>query len=434
MPRWRFWLWLGVLVCVGVGCYVFAVRLWAWGRHAAAERALRHRDFVRAHACLVDYLSVRGNDAATLFLAAQTARRAGLQARLLDVQPDLRDEARRHLEDCARLGWPEESIALERLLLAAQQGELASSEASLLSFLEVDHPDVSLILEALVQGYLRNFQHDKARSSVTRLLGRQPDNVQGLVWRGWLAEQMGELRTARVDFERALELDSAFDEARLCLASNLLQDQQAKEAVRHFHLLDHKLPGNRAVRLGLALCQSELGENEEARALFDAWLEDAPLDHPRRVQALVGRAKLALTLGDFDGAEHWACQALQKAPKDQDALHCQYQGLTARGQDETAKRIRAQLDRLQEEQKHLDGTLRRVYDFPNDPALRHDIGQTYLNLGREEQALIWFVSALERNPTYRPTLTALADYYERQGDAPRTIHFRQRASVAPSMQ
>src|SRR5690242_5741127 len=81
----------------------------------------------------------RPGHAETRLLAARTARRLGFAA-----------EAERHLEACHQLHWPAEEVALERILLAVQNGDMEGVERRLQYFVDVlHHPDTPFILEAL---------------------------------------------------------------------------------------------------------------------------------------------------------------------------------------------------------------------------------------------------------------------------------------------
>jgi Tfp pilus assembly protein PilF len=70
------------------------------------------------------------------------------------------------------------------------------------------------------------------------------------------------------------------------------------------------------------------------------------------------------------------------------------------------------------------GALIREKD-PDDPTLRHELGCTYLRMGKKEQALHWFRTALEKNPAHRPTHESLAAYYEKDGRLDRAGYHRQ---------
>src|SRR5947207_15874636 len=62
---------------------------------------------------------------------------------------------------------------------------------------------------------------------------------------------------------------------------------------------------------------------------------------------------------------------------------------------------------------------------PDDPTLRHELASILLRLGKVEDALHWFGTALAKDPKYSPTHQALLDYHEKNGNADRAAYHRQ---------
>jgi tetratricopeptide (TPR) repeat protein len=419
-----------VAASLGYGYYADVRQRRANRLHIDIEQALQRRDFASAHTLIVDYLGIYPSDAAAHLLAARAARRAQFQESVLGSQTDLLHEARRHLDDCSRLHGPEDAIALERSLLGVQQGELAGVEESLFAYLETTNPDVPLVLEALIHGLMRQLSLDKARYCIEKLLVLEPDNVQALVWRGQLKEQFMNFPAAQEDYEAAVRLNPDFDSARFYLIGHLMRSNRAEEAAEHLAVLEERIPQNPLVRLARALCQIARGETEKGRALLDDWLVKTPPNHPRRLEALTARANVSLTLDQPTEAEHYARQALRISPRDRNALHSLYRSLVAQGQDQEAKKIQSQLDRIKKDMEFVSEASTQIGQAPNDVNLRHRLGEAYLRLGRTSEALIWFMSVLDRDAAYRPTLQALVDYYEHAGDDRQAAEYRQRLAAA----
>jgi Tfp pilus assembly protein PilF len=63
-------------------------------------------------------------------------------------------------------------------------------------------------------------------------------------------------------------------------------------------------------------------------------------------------------------------------------------------------------------------------------SLRYEIGTIYLRKQSDSDALHWFSAALQIDPNHRPTHAALADYYQRKGDAETSALHRRRAAGA----
>ena len=79
-------------------------------------------------------------------------------------------------------------------------------------------------------------------------------------------------------------------------------------------------------------------------------------------------------------------------------------------------------------------TIKKILTEPENPALHHEVGRLYQVLGKDKQSERWFLSALHRSPTYRPSHEALAELYARRkepGDAARAEQHRRLAQAVP---
>ena len=61
-----------------------------------------------------------------------------------------------------------------------------------------------------------------------------------------------------------------------------------------------------------------------------------------------------------------------------------------------------------------------------DPAPASEIGALLLQIHQERQGLYWMDQALVRDPDHQPTHKALAEYFEKKGDAERAALHRRR--------
>src|SRR5439155_24567809 len=157
------------------------------------------------------------------------------------------------------VGWPAEEVTLERDLIRAQRGDVAGVENQLLRFIEHDHPDTLLILEALCQGYIKSYRLPHALRCLERWLERRPDDVQALLWRAEVEQLRSSTQEALADYRRVVELSPEHDSARLRLAELLAAEHQPAEAVPHFERLRQRQPANPPVLLGLARCRALAG-------------------------------------------------------------------------------------------------------------------------------------------------------------------------------
>src|SRR5262245_56399250 len=141
---------------LGLGGYLLwqgsRVAWFQWNR-AEAEKALAEYDFPEAKGRLAECVRLRPFDPAVRLLAAQAARRDG----------DL-EAAKEQLDRCDQLTrGPTADAKLERKLLKAQQGQVDSVVAEMLSLLDVHHPASEQILEALAMGCVHVYQLDRTR-------------------------------------------------------------------------------------------------------------------------------------------------------------------------------------------------------------------------------------------------------------------------------
>jgi tetratricopeptide (TPR) repeat protein len=388
---------LGLLAWGGYG----AIQFWrAASSFRAAQQAIDRRDFPQALQHLECCLQLQPDSIPTHFLTARTARRAGLF-----------DKARYHLERCRPLQELEDDITLEMMLLRIQQGDI-SDEVYLKSCVDRDHPDAVLIVEAAVQGYLQVFRLDSALDCLGWWLQREPNNIQALLWRGWVWERLHRFDDARADYHRAHQIDPQHSEARLRLAQLLLDTGKTAEAAKHFEQLRSQQPRNPSVLLGLARCQRERGNLDRMRKL----LEEVLALSPREPWALAEQGRLSLEAGRREQAEALLRQAAELAPDDREINYSYAQCLKQLGREEKAKQWFERVNQLTADLKRLDEILRELGKRrgPN-PSLRREAGLLYLRYGKEKEGLSWLRSALLDDPTHAPTHQSLADYFERLG-------------------
>jgi tetratricopeptide (TPR) repeat protein len=405
--------WRPVVLLAVLGLLLYAGGRQLWTRYCVptshfreAQQALENRDFEGARRHLAYCLEAWPDDAATQFLSARAARRAG----------DL-DAAQDHLARCLRLQEmkPDASVgdtALEVALLEAQRGKLTDVEEHLRVRLREDHPDSLLILEVLTWELMWSNRLDEARHYLDQWLQRRPRDYDALVRRGWVAEHLMDTTGALRAYGEALEVDPAQDNVRLRVAEILVRKTRAAEALEHLDRL-HKLPADKPeVLVCRARGQRLLGNAPEAIRLLDRVLAA----HPYQVQALSERGLLALEAGQPAQAERLLRLAAERDPSNNQVnsnlCHC----LESLGKKEEARQVAAKLREKENEVKRMGQLIRAVMKHPHDPALRCEVGLIFLRNGFTDDGLRWLGTALQEDPYHRPTRKALAEYYENAGD------------------
>jgi predicted Zn-dependent protease len=405
------WLWLGgVLGCVlAVAGPAIYRHFWAEFHSRRAEESLARSLRVKGSAPLAEArshlaccLRVWPNNGRVHFLMAQAARRAG----------DL-DDAARSLRRAEQASWVVEAIDLEKTLAGVQQGDLERAEPVLVSFVQRDHPDKLLILEALAQGCRRTYQLPRALAHLSTWLEAQPDSVRALVWRGETLLLLGRVRDALADYRKAVEFDPEDDEVRLKAAELFLGFHQPQEASTHFTELLNRHPDHGEALFGLARCRAEQGDTAGAVKLLDRLLSLQP-EHPG---ALAERGKIALESGSPQDAEKWLRRAARLAPFERATLYTLHRCLTVNGHTKEAEECMACIRKVDEDRKRLDELRTAIMKAPHDASLRCEMGVILLRNGQDKEGVRWLESALREQPGYGAARQALEEHYRRAGEA-----------------
>ncbi|OWK39753.1 tetratricopeptide repeat protein [Fimbriiglobus ruber] len=356
------------------------------GHNAVATRHLRACQWVRPE------------DPEVLLLASRVARRSGTWVEaesLLDAY-------------WARYG-DDDALVLERLLLRATRGETEGTTQLLVARVARDDPASPLAREALVTGLLYRFRWGDADRFLDDWLKQAPDDPVALLLRGKLQEQREQTTEALGSFRRVLEVDPEQDEARMRLAAILLQLRQGEEAVAHLGYLNRRLPDHPGVQAHWARALALQGRTDEARAALD----DCLRAHPHNAAALAERGRIAGLDADNAAAVDYLRLAVRLDPGN---LATRYQytlALTRDGKPDESAREQNTIRQMEADATRINELIRvRLLATPNDPAVHHEIATIALRAGRPEEAVRWFMIALQADPDYAPTHRALAGYYQ----------------------
>jgi Tfp pilus assembly protein PilF len=371
----------------------------------AAKKAIERRDFAKARELLAKCLKAQPDNADLLFLAARTARRDGAY-----------EEAERHLKECQRQKGPREAIALEQKLLRAQYDDLDSVEKDLLEAVKKDDPDKVLILESLSLAYIDWNRWKDALACLNQWRKQRPKDVQPLIWRAYVrtmtadedGQACGDSTPGQRDYERAIEIDPECAEARLRLATELLERSEIKKANEQFEYLQERHPKNAEVLVGLARCKHKSGEPDEAVKLLEAVLKG----DPKHARALLERGLIALEAGEEADAEKWLRRSVAVDPSGLQANSALWRCLLSQGKESEAKAQQAKLKRIEEDMKRF---VELVDSTPRSAASRSELGLLLLRNNLQETGLRWLHRALKVDPKHKPTHLALAEYYQKVG-------------------
>jgi tetratricopeptide (TPR) repeat protein len=416
-PR-RLLILLGICTLVLAGASPF---LWAGYHWYAARTALNRYRIPEARRHLDACLKVWpwSRNLHVHLLAVRATRREGdmpgAYERLQQVQSLFGDQS------------PE--VLLEWAMLHAAGGDLENVEGFLLTQLRKDSPYTLLILEALSQGYSMMGRTADALRGVDEWLARDPDNVQALYLRSNIHRQGGSWIKAIPDLRRVVELDPEHAPSRFWLGVALVNIGRYEEAVRHLEILQQRQPDDVEVLVRLAICRHRMGRSREAIALLDVVLDQ----RPNHGLALMTRGQIAQWNGQLSEAEKWLRKAADALPYDYKAHWLLTQCLRQQNKTEQAETEEAYTNQLRDRwSRFSEITIHLMSQRRNDPALFCEAAKLMFELGNPEGAKHWLCSALLIDQQNIPALSALAEYYEKKGDAKTAEDYRRRAKQSES--
>jgi tetratricopeptide (TPR) repeat protein len=386
-----------------------------YARHQwrAAQADVRDLRLDQARRRLDVCLAVWPRSVEVRLLAARAARLSGDFA-----------AAEEHLNECLKLaGGANDDIQLEFLLMRAQTGEIDLVAPLLEAFVEAGHKDAAHVLEIMARVYMRNLEYGPAYRVLSRWMELAPDDPRPPHWRGWVFEQITDPARAREDYERALQIDPDLFPARVRLAEMHLEDHQPQEAAVHLDYLLARYPDRPEVGARLGQCRFLQGRHAEARQL----LEEAAARLPDDREVLLHLAKLDVQDGQAARAEARLRHLIELDRSDTEARYVLATALKYQRRDREAAEALAEYERYKDLLTRSNKLLTEESRRPSrDPNRLHELGTILLQMGQERQALHWLNQALQLDPDHQPTHRALAEYFEKAGDAEEAAAHRRR--------
>ncbi len=400
-----------LLVGAVVGLYACVWRQWE-----AARAALKEGRPKEARSDLDLCLSLWPDSVRVHLLAARAARLSG------DFPA-----AESHLNRCLKLGDDKADVQLEFLLMRAQTGEEDVVAEDLLRYVDNKHPETSVIMETLAGAYMDKLRFAPALAALNRWLEAEPNSTRALEWRGWVMERLNQQDQAVEDYERALTLDPNLLSPHLRLADMALAKSDPTTALPHLERLDRRYRDRPDVKALLGRCRFQQGQTEEARRLMEAAVKDLPKDP----QLLVALGRLDVQEGRAAEAEQYLRRALQEDPTDAEARYTLIAALRYQGREEEAASAQQQYEKdaalLRQAEKQLSD---ETVHPSNDPNALYDIGELFLRGGQGRVGEYWLNRALEIDPRHKPSLKALAEYYDGKGEKEQAEAYRRRLAEA----
>ena len=412
---------LAVILLATALALAAGVGVWGYARHQwrAAQAALREERPAEARERLKFCLRVWPSSPEVHLLAARAARL------LADFSA-----AEVHLNRCLELqGGATEGVQLEFLLMRVQAGELdgeLSPIPALFDAVRKGHPESTLILETIARSFILRLRYKPAYDCLSLWVQTQPDSARAYQWRGWVLERLNNHKEATADYHRALERDPDLVPVRLRVAEMLLEDKQAPEALPHLERLMRQAPNDPMVQARMGMCRFLQGRTDEARRL----MEGAVVHLPKDPALLVALASLDLQEGRGVEAERRLRTVLETDQSDTEALFVLSSALQLQGRTAEAAVFIADYERTRAVVDRINNLLKDVADSPTAKADDYaEIGQLFLQIGRDKLGVYWSERALERDSANQTAHRALAAHYQRKGDSAKERVHRQQIRV-----
>lgn len=410
-----------LLVLAGSGAWA-GRRLVALHHLKAGRDALQcyHPEEARPH--LEACLRLWPNNPEALLLLARAARRA-----------DVPEVAEQYLAQYRQLHGQSDALLLEEILHSAAKGETDKVVKHCRRLVEKESDASSLALEAMVQGYFRTYRFGEGFAVLQLWREREPENTQALLFLAGLHAIQLRRPQAVETYNRLLRLDPDHATARLRLASLLLEDNNAQEAMPHLDYLHQKQQANNhlmpMVLVLQARCLDHLGQEEESEQLRQTVLDQ----HPHFGPALGDQGRWALRQGRYTEAETRLRQALAGEPNNREFRYQLVQCLYKSGKYAEAESELQHLKRVESNWTRLEEiTQRELLQKPSDSALHLELGRLLLEQGQAEEGLYWLNRVVQTNPANGAAHRVLASFYQQAGDASRAAHHRRFVPDAPS--
>jgi Flp pilus assembly protein TadD len=126
--------------------------------------------------------------------------------------------------------------------------------------------------------------------------------------------------------------------------------------------------------------------------------------------------QLELSADRPEDALPWFREAARVLPNDLELNLALATALRRLRRDEEAKVYERRHQEIRRDLREMDRLTKAILTQPGDVTLRHEAGVTLMRLGQDDQAVRWFVSALQIDPTHQPTREALARCIRRLND------------------
>jgi len=265
---------------------------------------------------------------------------------------------------------------------------------------------------ALIAGYLRGDQLDRALQAAQRFVKKQPNRPLPFQLLGSVYAAKNDSLSARAQFLKALEVSSTYLPAVAGLASLDISAGEPAEAQRRFDAIVAKEPNNEQALLGLADVMIKTGAQA---SVITETLQRANRVNPQLSDARVALIMHHLRVEQASLALAAAQEAAAALPNDPRILYALAQSQEADGQTQQAIQTFNRLATLEPQSKLLTARL----------------AEEALRAGNMRSAMALYRSVVKQEPENYVALNNLAWAAGEVGD-PKAVEYAQRAvKIAP---
>lgn len=326
------------------------------------------------------------------------------------------DDALKHFEKAARLGWPPGDLDRERLLARFQAGDRRAVEPELQDMLDSAPRDeiAAEIYETFAKGYLSDFRFKEAIVCLNYWIEWQPDCIEARLLRADAFGVVEDWNEEQKDLNHVLGLAPDRLDARLRLARSLMDRHEIDAALTEYQRCHEILPSDRQAVAGMAQCEYRLGRYADAGRHAEAALASAT-EKPQRALAMVILGQIAIEEHRYQEAVDLLKEAIRLEPHDPSGHYNLGRALNRLGDKQGGQKAMEECDRLEKLRARLSDIGLSVLRSRASPELRCEAGQVLRELGNPDAAIRWYLSALAADPTNIEAHTALAAIYRAQG-------------------
>ena len=306
----------------------------------------------------------------------------------------------------------------DEALLNARSGKFAAAEPALTELVS-RNPDDLDVREALARGYVAAEKYVEAEPHANRLIELRPRNPDFLRIRIKVHKQLAHWEEQYADTNKLVELDPS-DENRRAAMDQAFATGRFTEAKDLCLALLKEAPGDKVLRSRLANILRSCGDDAGAAKVLDELIREDSSNYG---------AKLARgILYDETGNPKEAVKLLRDVfQNDKSRTRTSgYQLAVALGKigdKDEAERVLAEVRRLQDVEVYGIA----MQNQPNNLHLRVRVAETMIKDGHTKDGVELLLEVLKKDPAFGPAHQALADHYEKQGDAASAARHRRQA-------